>query len=455
MTVPLPTSRTVLLLAVLAVGATQIGAQETGTTTAEACRPAAFDSTTPTALVNATLIDGTGAPPQPGMTILITGEHIVDVFPTGSKMMIATTMPIDLEGRYVIPGLIDSHAHVATDPAGEDTRVRTERRLCNALLGGVTTVRDMAGDVRALASLARDALVSDIVSPDIQYVALFASPAFFEDPRAGAASAGATAGALPWMRGITDSTDLRQAVAEARGTGASAIKVYFGLDAPLLDRTVAEAHRQGLPVWSHLTVRPAQPIEVVESGADVVSHAPLLAFALGPRRARALMNGDSGAAADLDDPAIERVLAAMADRGTIFEPTLFVYQDRPAVLGVSGELVRLADQAGVTISAGTDSLAGADGDLVTLPNIHREMQLLVEHGSLSPIRALDAATRIGAMAANVLESRGTVERGKLADLVVLEADPTVNIRNTELIEIVIKRGRVYSRASSTIGAPHE
>ncbi len=414
----------------------------------QACQPAPFDSTTTTALVGVTLIDGTGALPRPGTTVLVKGQRVVDIFPTDSRVLDADTRTLDLAGRYLIPGLIDTHAHVATDPAGEDTRERTERRLCNALLGGVTTIRDMAGDVRVLGSLARDALVGTIVSPDIQYVALFASPQFFADPRAGAASAGEVAGTLPWMRGISDTTDLHQAVAEARGTGATAIKVYAGLEAGLVREIVAEAHRQDLPVWSHLYVGPAGPLDVVEAGTDVVSHATHLAFALGRERGRALLTAEVDSALDLSDPAIDSVLAAMVDNGTVYEPTLFIYQDRPASLRLAGALVRMAHAAGVRISAGTDSVAGADGDTVTLPNIHREMQLLVEIGGLTPAEALDAATRTAAVAANVLDSRGTVAVGKLADLVVLAGDPTADIRNSERVEGIIKRGRIYSRSST-------
>ena len=178
--------RPTLFYAIIAIGGVSAMADTLTAQTlspADACRPSPFDTTIVTAFVNVTLIDGTGTPPRPGTTVVFRNQRIEAIFPTGSHALHAGTRTIDLTGRYLIPGLIDTHTHVATDPAGEDTRERTERRLCNALLGGVTTIREMAGDVRALSSLARDALVGAIVSPDIHYVALFASPAFFADPR--------------------------------------------------------------------------------------------------------------------------------------------------------------------------------------------------------------------------------------------------------------------------------
>lgn len=83
---------------------------------------------------------------------------------------------IDVRGRFVIPGLIDTHVHLATEPDGEDTRERALVRLAAAIRGGITNVRDMAGDARRLADYARSAAVTNLASPDIRSAALFAGP---------------------------------------------------------------------------------------------------------------------------------------------------------------------------------------------------------------------------------------------------------------------------------------
>ena len=160
------------------------------TTSRTARAQASPDSASRVALVGVTLFDGTGRQARPNQSVLIQGERIAAIFPAGSLPLPPGAKIYNLTGRYLIPGLIDTHVHVATDPSGEDSRPRTERRLRGALLGGVTAVRDMAGDVRALASLQRDALLGEIPSPDIYYAALFAGPLFFADPRTHDASRG-------------------------------------------------------------------------------------------------------------------------------------------------------------------------------------------------------------------------------------------------------------------------
>ena len=96
-------------------------------------------------LAHVTVIDGTGAPAKPDQTIVLRGETIAEVFPSAARPPPPGAVQLDLTGRYVIPGLIDTHVHLATDPSGGDRRAAVEQRLRNALHGGVTSVRRHGG----------------------------------------------------------------------------------------------------------------------------------------------------------------------------------------------------------------------------------------------------------------------------------------------------------------------
>ena len=415
------------------------------TTSRTARAQASPDSSSRIVLVGVTVFDGTGHQARPNQSVLIQGERIAAIFPAGSRPLPAGARIYNLTGRFLIPGLIDTHVHVATDPSGEDSRVRTERRLRMALLGGVTAVRDMAGDVRALASLQRDALLGEIASPDIYYAALFAGPSFFADPRTQDASRGLIPGQVPWMRAITDTTDIHQAVAEARGSGAAAIKLYAALSGELARRITSEAHAQGLMVWAHAALRPARPIEVVEAGVDAISHANLVALAMDSARRATALHAPANEPLDLEDAGLDTLFSTMARRHTIFEPTLLVFADRPPVLRLAGAIARQAHRRGVTIIAGTDTLGAAGSGTLTLPNLHEELELLVTLAGLSPTEALQSATKDAAVVLGAQSVRGTIKVGKLADVVVLRSDPLVDIRNTRSIQLVMKRGRVYRK----------
>ncbi|RIJ45012.1 hydrolase, partial [Maribellus luteus] len=220
---------------------------------------------------DAGLIDGLGGGVKPHMAVIVEGAVIKAVLPDQqlSKADLKGAEVVDLSGRYLLPGLVDSHVHLATSP----NRKRAEALMRREVYGGVTAVRDMAGDGRALADLARASRVGEIPGPDIFYAALMAGPGFFADQRTVSATQGATAGAVPWMQAVTSQTDLPLAVALARGTSASGIKTYADISGRLLARITAEAHRQGMRVWSHGILFPATPEEVVAAGVDVISHA--------------------------------------------------------------------------------------------------------------------------------------------------------------------------------------
>ncbi|MDE2053772.1 MAG: amidohydrolase family protein [Xanthomonadaceae bacterium] len=422
--------------------------------------PALAAAPKPLLLTHVGLIDGTGAAVQRDMSIEIEGKRIAAVYPSGSRPAPKGADVRDLGGKYVIPGLIDAHVHI-TD--AEPDIAHYQAFLHALLQGGVTGIRDMAGDDRLLQFLAEQANSDAFASPDIFYVALMAGPSFFkEDPRAQDASKGEPLGFAPWMQAITAKTDIPLAVAEAKGTGATGIKLYANLPAALVKAITAEAHRQGLRVWTHATIFPATPSDAVDAGADTISHSPYLVWEAAPSvpddyKMRAMGDFEH---IKPDAPQILALFDAMKKRGTILDATLLVFKDEaehhPQRVGAgimpwSYAVTRLAHQRGVLVDAGTDDAGfpyGKDGpDLDRMPSVHQEMALLVAYAGFTPLQAIEAATETGAAALGQSAQRGTVTPGKLADMVVLNADPSHDIRNTTKIDFVVKNGRVYSHVS--------
>ncbi len=223
-----------------------------------------------------------------------------------------------------------------------------------------------------------------------------------------------------------------------------------------------------MKAWSHLDVDPARPTDVVLAGVDVVSHADQfrgdLARPLPPNlsdSARRAERQREYAAMSPDDPRITRLLDRMKAAGTLLDPTLFIMLPQEGANVPSPDSARLfsafhfatamtrrASRAGIPIVAGTDAIGGSAA------NLHAELQLLVDSAGLTPMQALQAAGINAARAIGVQDSLGTIERGKLADLVVLRADPSRDIRNTQTVSNVIKAGRVFPRAAPMRIGPH-
>jgi imidazolonepropionase-like amidohydrolase len=412
-----------------------------------------------TAFINATVIDGTGAPPLAKQTIVEARGIIEAIFETGSRKLPKGVRVVDLAGKFVIPGLIDAHVHNATDPAGQDAHAAAT--LARALLGGVTSVRDMAGDAIALKKLATLSRAPNADIPRIYYAALMAGPSFFKDPRTRVSAHGGVPGEVAWMKGVTPETDLKIAVRDAKATGATAIKIYADLPADLVTKITTEAHRQGMRVWAHSTVFPATALDEVDAGVDVISHAIYLYWAgipnppmhysdrVPPRAAYDSIAPDGGE--------MERLYAKMKAQGTIFDATLSILPRFEAAAGPSFGLVdpkraaqwaydatRAAHAAGVTICAGTDGMMPPPS-VDSLPAIHGEMELLVTRAGFTPLEAITAATLNSARAIGTPSTLGTIAQGKMADLVVLDADPTADIRNTRSIAFVVRGGVIHRR----------
>ncbi len=411
-------------------------------------RTAALPASVSIRIHDVTLIDGTGAPPRARVDLLIRDGHIAAITATGTSGPGAAgaDSAIDARGLFAIPGLIDAHVHLGTDPWPE----RAEA-LRHALAGGVTSVFELAGDTRATGDLQRAVLAGQIPGPHIYYVALFGGPDFFADPRTVDASRGFASGTAPWMQAVTDTTDFAHAVALARGTGATGLKLYAALDSLEVTRATAEAHRQGLRVIAHATTFPGMPSDLVAAGADMLAHTPYLVWQGSPRsddwRDRA--KGDF-LRVPADAPVIEHLLTSMRDRGVALNPTLWIFANELPRDSVSRlrtpwmyAVTRRAAQLGVRIVAGTDEMY--DPKVDSLPLLHRELETLVTDAGLTPLQAITSATASGAWAIGIADSVGTLTPGKIADLVLLGADPTADIRNTRDIRIVMQGGKIVPR----------
>lgn len=394
-----------------------------------------------------TLIDGTGAAPRSDMAIEVEGERIAAIMPASQ----APKTAIDMHGAYAIPGLINTHVHLATWP----NLPYAEAILRRDLYSGITAVRDMAGDVRELAFLKRQARIGDIPAPDIFYASLMAGPEFFKDPRTvQSTEGGPRPGEAIWMRAITDRTDLPLAIAEAKGTGASAIKIYADLPASLVHAVADEAHRQGLLVWAHAAVFPAKPREVADAGVDAMSHVCMLGYQVSDSFPSAYHDRAPVDADKLADPrALDALFADMKERGTILDATLYVYRvlDRMkdanpppyCTLALASKLLGEAYRAGVPISAGTDAESGWKEPFPALPD---EIALLAKAG-MTPMDALRAATAVAARAAGEERDMGTLRSGKLANIVFLAKDPLADIANIGTVTLTVKRGKEFARSA--------
>jgi len=404
------------------------------------------------ALTHANIIDGTGAPPQRDQTILVQAGKIAAVYPSTGRQPPNGAKVEDLSGKWVLPGLIDAHVHI-TEQNGEIGPLRD--RLSRLLLHGVTGVRDMAGDARVLGYLAREARLDAPGWADVYYSALMAGPTFFfEDARVPATSRGMLVGSAPWLRAVDETTDLRLAIAEAKGTGATAIKLYANLPASLVKAIAAEAHRQSMLVWAHAAVFPAKPADVVDAGTDVVSHTAYLVWqaqAHVPPDYRQRAQADFHAVRP-DDPRIAALLADMKERGTILDATLHVFQQQAArsadsvaqgLLPWIYAVTRAAHQAGVPVDAGTDSQGMTSGRPDAVAAVAEEIALLVKECGFTPVEAIQSATQVSAMAVGRASERGTIARNMAADLAILSGDPTADIANVKKVVAVFKDGKEF------------
>lgn len=413
-----------------------------------------FASAQPVVLENITLVDVKNLQVKPKQSVVIDVDTISAIYETGSKTRPSNSTVLDMSGLYLLPGLIDAHVHHATEPEGGDNPSATQMRLRALLRGGVTSVRDMGGDVRVLTGLKRQAELDVIQSPDIYYSVIIGGPEFFSDPRTVASARGKTPGDTDWMRSVNAQTDFDALMLRTLGTGATGIKIYAKVPADLMPKLSAAAKKYGVKVWAHAYVGPAGPADAVQAGVEVISHAPDLAATVISKyenwRRKDLPVSAEVKKASFDPANYQPLFAQMKQQGTMLDATLTIFHQlqqrnlNAATIYQHGVLfTRLAHQQGIKIVAGTDFLSDTAG--LDYPMVHQEMQLLVEQAGLTPLQAIQAATLHGAQAIGIADKVGSIEVGKKANLLILPVDPTTDIRNSRQVSHVIKNGQFVYR----------
>jgi len=383
------------------------------------------------------LIDGTGRAPIDDIQILIKGNRIERVGTRGSFEAPAGARRIDTAGKTILPGFVDPHFHIADDVTMVPLFVAN----------GVTAARDPGAWMELFEPVKEWQQEHSIPAPR-----LFLCGPHLDGPNPAYPTDSIV---------ILSPEEARLAVRRQVAQGATAIKVYFRLPLESIRAAADEAHRLRVPVTAHLEVIDAR--DAVEAGIDGVEHITSLGTALIPpmeaEKYRQQILADNGARregryrmwASIDPHAKPAADLArfLAERKIFVDPNLAVFERRSEANQENNDIkVRatknMKEYVGALHRAGVPIVAGSHSNARYAPRgfaFHREMETLVEAG-LTPMETLVAATKIGAEFFQRQNDLGTVEEGKLADILVLDRDPLASISNTRSISTIVIDGRV-------------
>jgi imidazolonepropionase-like amidohydrolase len=389
------------------------------------------------AIVGATLIDGTGGPVVTDSVVVISGDKIVAVGKRSAVKVPSEAQVVDAKGLTLVPGLIDSHFHIDGD----------DPLPALYLSHGVTSVRDPGQWIEAY-DAARKA--------SAPVPRLFLCGPHLDSPPP----------AYPTDSFIVrDPEETRLAVNRFVDDGASAIKVYFRLPLALIRVAIETAHARGVPVMGHLEIVDAR--DAIRAGIDGIEHATSFGTALLPLRdaekyrQSVLASNDARREGryqvwntiDLNTPQAAALFKLIVDRGVVVSPTLAVFEKQRGDKDTTDVHVHGFKQmeafVGLANKAGAKIVVGSHSDVPHAKRgwaYQRELELLVESG-LTPMQALVAGTIQNARYFHISDRLGSIETGKLADLVLVDGDPLKDISNMRRIKRVMLNG-VWERAES-------
>jgi imidazolonepropionase-like amidohydrolase len=433
---------------------------------------AAVPSEETLAFVHVTMIDATGSPAQPDMTIIVEGRRIVEIGTSASANVPKTARVVDAHDKFLIPGLWDMHVHeIFGDWIPEDEKVTPLLFVAN----GVTGVRDMGGDLEPLKKWRSRIAAGEMLGPRM----IIAGP-MLDGP----------VPAFPSSAPVKDAADGRRIVDQLKANGADFVKIQSLVPRDGYFAAADEAKKQGIVFAGHVPDA-VRAIEASNAGQKSIEHltgvfegcssveAELMAKPRGPGRGRFMSTYDPAKAKALialflknqtwqvptlyweqgewlieqtnsgPDPLAKYAPAAWGERTwPMFTRDILKswstdpVAEREAFVQAEFKMVGEMHRAGVPILAGTDTAAGVR----VYPgfSLHSELELLA-HAGLSPMETLQTATRNAGWYLGLADT-GTIEKGKRADLVLLDANPLESISNTRKIRSVVINGRYLSRA---------
>lgn len=391
---------------------------------------------------------------QPPATIVVRGNRIESV--GGSD--VPELEHLDAAGRVVLPGLWDMHTHVGDDDGALN------------IANGVTSVRDLGNDVDTVLDLRRKWDAGEAVGPRVVLAGIIDGP-------------GPLAGPTKMLAGTEE--EARARIDEYAAKGFEQIKIYSSIKPELVPFMTRYAHEKGLRVSGHV---PAfmRAEDAVRAGFDELQHTNFLFLNFfddvkdtrTPARFTAV--AERAATLDLASPAVRQFIDLLRERKIVVDPTLSIFEQMftarrgvmaPGYAAIADRLppqvrrgyltgglavpdgmdqryrdsfanmlrmVKTLYDAGVPIVAGTDAMAGF--------SLHRELELYVQAGIPAP-EVLRIATLGAATVMHRDDRLGSIAPGKLADLVIVDGDPTANISDVRLVRTVVKDGAVLDAAA--------
>ncbi len=401
-------------------------------------------------ITNAKLFDPAMRKLTPNATIVIRGNKVESI----SGPDVPSFEHIDAAGRVVIPGLWDMHTHNSDDDGPLN------------IANGVTSVRDLGNDIDTILDLKKRWESGDAVGPRVVLAGIVDGPGPF---------------AGPTKMLVSNEDEARAAIDKYASLGFEQLKIYSSVKPELVPFMAKHAHEKGMRVSGHIPAG-IRAEDAVRDGYDEIQHINMLMLEFMPdvketqTRLRLTAPAERGASIDLKSAEVKAFIDLLKEHHTVIDPTLGVFEgsyvarkgtmsptfaaaaDRlppqvrrglltgglPVAEGKDQtyrdsfanmeRMVKMLYDNGIPIVAGTDGMAGFALD--------RELELYVQAGIPAP-EVLRIATLGAATVMHRDDRLGSVAPGKLADLVIVDGDPTTNISDVRRVRTVVKDGNVF------------